>query len=365
MASRKSGYSKMYMIPPSVWEILKTCIDESEIQRIEQLNAEKSLQSMRTRSDEIISNISSQDISPLDKSYRSRSSILETDLSRPIIPQQVSDEFYHSRPDTIDTDLSRPTNPQQISDEFYVDPSLHPSDRSRSIMDPDRTTQTIGFADMTTQTVEPTDMSMTTQTIPLSEASTQILPMETISPYRTSKMKRASTVPSTGPYSIQSKSRKLRSVSMTEPLAMPDRFLLPRNTSRSSLNLSIPNRSGSFGKMNRPDSSMMSRSGQDTSEIVFEPRITSTPIRTLPTIHENPQGPAIIRTLPLASCDTNRSPIKTRTRTGTLAAPVPRNEQFRCPICSKLFAREYNMNKHIATFHKTVGERSGFDKWKI
>jgi len=34
---KKSGYSKMYMIPPSVWELVKRYINNLDMQRLEQL----------------------------------------------------------------------------------------------------------------------------------------------------------------------------------------------------------------------------------------------------------------------------------------------------------------------------------------
>lgn len=66
MTTRRTGYSKMYMVPPSVWDLVRRCVDELEKERIDQLNIERNIQPLRTRSDQILSNISSMDISPIE-----------------------------------------------------------------------------------------------------------------------------------------------------------------------------------------------------------------------------------------------------------------------------------------------------------
>ncbi len=415
MASKRSGYSVMYMVTPSVYELLKQCVDEYELERLEQLNKDQSSTITRSRSENILRDISSQDIIPIDQSYRSRSDIIESNLSQPTLPQQVQDVVYVTDPSmnisdpssnigTIQTNFSQSGVPVTLEDAVYMsDPSLHSSDRSRSVLNPDFTTQTIHTADMTTQTVEPTDISMS-QTLPQSEISKSI-------PYRSLKLKRALSVPSTEPYRPYNKNRKIKSVSMSEPLQMPDRFIQsgtpsrtsinlttpnqsrsfgklpsanvssassrdtsrisfdPRITStpiRSSINLTTPNQSGSFGRL--PSANVSTTSSRDTSRISFDPRITSTPIRQLPAIPENSPSRNVIPVLPLPACKQTRSPINTRTRTGAVQRVQPTRSSFQCTICEKSFARKYNLDKHMATLHKSSANNDpkyGFDRWKL
>ncbi len=114
MHKKKIGYSRMYMVTPSIWELVKKCVNEHEKKILDNLNNESSTFHDPTKSDiptsSIIHNISRKDITPLEPSLSST------------------------------LDLSKPSNPQAPEDEVNYEPSVtsfHRSqDRSRSILDP-------------------------------------------------------------------------------------------------------------------------------------------------------------------------------------------------------------------------------------
>lgn len=365
MGSKRSGYSIMYMIPPSVWELVKKCVDEYELKRLEELNKDTSIKPAMSRGEQILSNISSQDIVPLDKSYRSRSDIdiLETDLSQPILPQEVSDEIY------------------------YDNPSFHHSDRSRSILNPNQTTQSVDLtqsdaplymANMTTQTVDPTQMDitrfasdMTTQTVDPTEIdaplymanmTTQTVdPTLPITPYRVSNLKRSASVPIPTKYNIRNRNPNLRSTSLTDPADLSRRMMQSKSQSQRSIISRTP-----YSRIPPPNISRGDRSLHDTSRISFDPRMTSTPLRRLPTIPEDSTLQNIIPVRQLSACNETRSPIKTRSLTGATRKTPYSSNNLQCHICNKTFARKYILDKHILTMHRSVSEpKLDFDRWKI
>lgn len=410
MASKRTGYSKMYMVPPSVWELVKNCVDELELKRLENLNRDTTIQAERSLGENVISNISAQDIMPLDKSYRSRSSILEANLSQPPLFQEPRDEFYMSNPSFHQSDRSRSmlnpdhTNLSSQSSNFgditvrsnrgdFTTQTIPMSEASTQILPmsessssssrrsygrnrADFTTQTIPMSEASTQILPMSDSSrsysrnradFTTQTIPMSEASTQILPMSDTSNIsrRSSKMKRSSTVPSSLPYPLSSRIRKSRSVTINEPSGMYDdgTFHFSRDPSMSSIEMEQ-----TPGMIRREDSML-----HLPSSVNFNPTLTSTPIgprrpfTRSQNVNVNPNPPMenFLPILPLPSCRVNRSPIKTRIRTGALPAATPKVDPFKCDICGKTFARKYNLNKHLVVIHKSNLQKSSFDKWKV
>ena len=352
MASRRSGYSKMYMVPPSIWELVKKCVDEFERKRLEQLNLEKALVPVRTPGDQVLSTISARDITPLDRSYRSRSDILESTLDQPSMQLDVEDELFQ-------------------------DPSFHSIDRSRSRLDPDSTIQSIHYSDMTTQTVDPTeeplDLSMRTDLQPLPSSSVQ---RSNIQASRIPILKKSIFKPT--------KSKRPRPVPVNEPITremytpvrtrtQPDPFRYGR------LSPPIP------GVISRDDS-FWNRSSQslNRSDINFDPLITSTPMpvqrrkrllssseqepdfrrRRMPTIHEQePEELIPIQVLPLAGCEQRPQGIQTRSKTRGKFQEVSLEDEFKCTMCNKKFSKQIYLTKHMEGVHK-VNVVKTFDRWR-
>lgn len=104
----------MYMVPPSIWELVKKCVNEHEKKILDNLNNESSIHKDPTKSNittsSLIHDISSKDITPLEPSMSS------------------------------DLNLSRPLHPEAPQDEIDLEPSqtsFHRSqDRSRSFLNP-------------------------------------------------------------------------------------------------------------------------------------------------------------------------------------------------------------------------------------
>lgn len=361
MASRRSGYSKMYMVPPSIWELVKKCVDEFEMQRLNQLNMERALVPVRTRGDQILSNISSQDIGPLDRSYRSRSDILESTLAQPSF--------------------------QEIEDEFYQDPSMHSSDRSRSRIDPDISSQTERYhnitmdpaRDYTTISVDPTDISAESEIDPIIQSGIQQnIPGPSKTPQKTSIFK-------------PSRFKRLKTVHISEPSETRQRIkpapYQPRFSTRTR-SRTTPLQYGQMSPANPSviprDDSFFDRSSQslDRSRVNFDPLVTSTPIpvHRMPTIPEQ-DAPIPIPILPLPGCEPKTPPRIIQTRSRTRRQSPPRviqtrsrtkiairephdNDEFKCSICNKLFSKKIYLNKHMQFLHKINVEKS-FDKWRV
>lgn len=58
MASNRIGYSKMYLVPPSIYELLKQCISDLEKKRLEELNSSTSSRPEKSFADIQIENLS-------------------------------------------------------------------------------------------------------------------------------------------------------------------------------------------------------------------------------------------------------------------------------------------------------------------
>ena len=137
--------------------------------------------------------------------------------------------------------------------------------------------------------------------------------------------------------------------SFGQPSFNPINLTQPSNKSnRSQINLtgSSFKSNESFGKLPRPESEYIHEAGEYEN---FRPFRTSSPVENDPTIP----------ILPLPSCQERqqRSPIKTRSRTGAIAAQIPavvipRNDKFICEYCNKRFARKWNLKKHVQTIHQ-------------
>jgi len=404
---KKSGYSKMYMIPPSVWELVKRYINNLDMQRLEQLNAERESQIIVTPGDRILSNISSQDINPIDASFRSRSELGDPDETR---TQELMTESY------------------------TVDPSMHESDRSRSTLNPDS-----DYINISTQSTYPTQETL--QELDMAERAKMIEGPKTVITrprYATAEynIQDFPIVPSTAlatinrpsilkrvrkPQSVTFKKplpvsfkkplaltfkepliykRKKRSESQyIEPMNLSDKFL--QTPEFTSVDYENPYMSQSFGRMPAPELSISRKTtpelsttlnDPDVSRISFDPKIYSTPIRghKLPTIvEEQESSPIPIPILPLPSCAPStskgvkdKSPRKTassyamqtRSRATALAKPynlrskTPKEgsgEIFKCNVCNATFKKQNSLESHYRVVHNINKKAITFDRWKV
>lgn len=409
--AKKSGYSKMYMIPPSVWELVKRYINNLDMQRLEQLNAERESQVSITPGDRILSNVSSQDINPIDISFRSRS-----DLGNPNITQT-----------------------QEFGTETYnLDPSMHESDRSRSILNPDSE-----YANVSTRTIYPTQETI--QQIDMDEPPKMVEGPKTIvtrPQYATTEyIQDFPIVPSTSlttinkPPPIIRRVRKPQAVTFTKPLPVSfkksipisfkkplaltfkrpplsytkrkrsnDEYIEPMNISdkqvqsqeySTNVDYDNPYISESFGRMPAPELST-TLNDPDVSRISFDPKIFSTPIRghKLPTIVEEPEpSPIPIPILPLPSCSPKTSGtsktsrksksssynVQTRSKSAlakpyNLPSPDRRSrvqkettttENFKCPMCNAKFTKKGSVESHLRVIHNINRKTTSFDRWKV
>ena len=58
MASNRIGYSKMYLVPPPIYELLKQCISDLEKKRLEDLNSSTTSRPEKSFADIQIENLS-------------------------------------------------------------------------------------------------------------------------------------------------------------------------------------------------------------------------------------------------------------------------------------------------------------------
>jgi len=344
MAFRRTGYSKMYMIPPSVWELVKKCVDELEQQKLEQLNAEKSAQVIKTRGDQILSQVSAQDIIPLDSSYRSRSDIIGNDLSQPSFMQGVDDEFY------------------------ITDPSIETAEMS------------------------------TASTIPLDSENT-------VPPNRPLGYTRSNSAPTFERFDSPLQNIRSRSVSYKEPLRATERFqknLLKRSISTVSPpeNMPVDYLNRTVNEPFQPNitstpipkrrlytipEDQINESFQSKIPIpvrqmsAFPERATPFPIQPLPLqscgppkILITPATPArppnptinVIPATPMRKPRSRlpiRSPIQTRSRVSVEDLYMPPTNN-KCSYCDKEFTKRSNLDRHLRVLHN-VGSK--FSKWKF
>lgn len=273
MTSKKVGYSEMYMVPPSVWELVKKCVNEHEQKLLDDINKDTSISmdSNKSKTSSIIQDISSRDITPLEPSISSN-----LDLSKPSNPHTPRDEIDQSQSET----------------------SYHRSiDRSRSFINPN-----ISF-NKSKSSINPNISTLSGSQIPLPESSFEEQSFQPIN--------------------------------------------ISQHSTRSKIDLNQPSfqSNDSFGRLPPPENISPTPYVHDPEDYdLFIPRNTSSPINQKP----------LIPILPLPECSKRlpRSPIKTRTKTGSLPQQIfPRNNQFICDYCNKHFARKWNLKKHINTIH--------------
>ncbi len=307
MNSKKVGYSRMFMVTPSIWELVKKCVNEHEQKLLDNLNKDTSdlKNQSKSHTSSIIHNISNRDITPLEPNLSVPSNLY---IPQDEIDINQSQTSYHRSKDRsrsfLDTNISQPGSRVNVSqvplpeDSFdQSQPSYRRSkDRSRSLLDPDN-----------------------------SQSSSR----------------------SHGKYNVSQ--IPIPDDSFSEDLSQP--LNISHHSNRSKINLSQPSfdHSASFGRLPSPIPENLSprpyiHDPEDYN--FFKPKRTSSPI----------DRGAIIPILPLPSCKKRlpRSPVKTRSRTGVLQyipPKLPRNDKFVCDYCNKYFARKWNLKKHVLTIH--------------
>jgi hypothetical protein len=389
---RKSGYSKMYMVPPSIWELIKKCVNDLDMQRLEQLNVSRNIQMPATPGDRILSNISRQDINPIDASFRSRSEIGEPNVS------QLEESLHIQDPSMHDSDVSRSMlepriefpETTQIVQESVETPAIS-AEQYRQIEGPKTIVTRPAYA--TTSYVTNHPIVPVTSVVPVEQALQS--PNVSRDYRRTSniKFKKPLAVTFKKPYESGQRKRKAsQSLNLSDTIEPTIDFpTLNPEAVASVINYPTPNVSASFGAMNMDDSNV--------SRMSFNPRRYSTPIpgHRLPDIQEEelPPSPIRIPILPLPQCApktratrtattsrtattarTATNPYNLRSRTRTEPSTNPYNlrprtrgeptsdEGFKCSICDKKFSRKYLMEAHFKNFHGGNKKPSGFKKWK-
>jgi hypothetical protein len=383
--SGRSGYAKMYMITPRVWELVKKCIDDLETERINQLNINRNLQPKRTRSEQILSNISSMDINPIE----------ETLLPRNLSPiPEISETYYN--PDT---------QPLEQTYTEMTEPRINYSTQTDLPTEQDISTTNISSL-----------TNIPTITYPTSNEALEVTRSTNIQPTRQIQSLRY-TEPSPIEY-VQPKSvtfkqplaisykkpvtytRKRKSSSQyIEPITVADPFTQNYPTQDYNIqNISQP--SESFGILPPPE--------YRSEEFEFNPKLHSTPIRkskpkpsriplpilplpsctpttvakvqkrTLSTIEplsktaiSKPQKAITTKIKPAltysgASNDPQTSktkaltysPIHTRSKSRALV----KKETYICPLCGLEFTTQVNMESHMRVLHNATSKN--YDKWK-
>jgi Zinc finger, C2H2 type len=386
--SKRSGYAKMYMITPRVWELVKKCVDDLEAERINQLNVNRNIQPMRTRSEQILSNISSMDINPIE----------ETLLPRNLSPIPESDEieiFYtpnvQNIEPTYDTEMSEPRIDSSVQTELPTEQKTITANVSSQTNIP---TITYPSSDQTFETIQPTNIRPIRQTQAVSYNQPSSI-----------DYKKPKSITFKQPLSVGFKkpipyTRKRKSdVQYMEPITVPDPFI--QNYPTQDYNIqNVSQASDSFGVLPPPE--------YRSEEFEFNPKIHSTPIsaarkssiqkpkpsriplpilplpsctpkstaiakmqkRTLSTIE--PQSKTAISKPQLAITQLKQKAITTRTKPALTYSPIRtrsitkgalvKKDTYICPLCGLEFTTQVNMERHMRVLHNATSKN--YDKWK-
>ena len=381
--SGKSGYAKMYMITPRVWELVKKCIDDLEAERINQLNIDRNLQPKRTRSDQILSNISSMDTNPIE----------ETLLPRNLSPIPELEETYYN-PDTQPaeqtyTEMTEPRINYSMQTDLPTEENVTNISSLTNIP-----TITYPTSDETLEVSRSTNVQPTRQIQSL--RYTEPPPVEYVQP-KSVTFKQPLAISYKKPITY---TRKRKSSSQyIEPITVSDPFIQNYPTQDyNTQNISQP--SESFGILPPPE--------YRSEEFEFNPKIHSTPIRkpkpkpsriplpilplpsctpttvakvqkrTLSTIEplsktaiSKPQKAITTRVKPAITYSGSMndpqpstskaltySPIQTRSKSRALV----KKETYICPLCGLEFTTQLNMERHMRVLHNATSKN--YDKWK-
>jgi hypothetical protein len=392
MSNKRVGYSLMYMVPPSIWELVKKCVNDLEAQRIEQLNISRNIQPIRTRSDQILSNISSMDINPIDDTLHTRnlSPIPDetTEYSSHDIPMFEPPKDFSTQTNFPTENISQITNISSQTEAplvTYPDTSI---DRSSGNIPNIEIPKSITFKKPPTVTFK--DINPLTYKKPL--------PISYKKPI------------------TYSRKRKMEN-EYIEPLTIPDPFIQNQPT-QDYTNLNVTQEPESFGILPPPE--------YRSSEFEFNPSIYSTPISStnIPKRTKPKPSRIPIPILPLPSCTpkpntisklqkqtlstinpssklaiskpqlsithtkqkaiTTKSlpqltysqpPIQTRSKskaivpissssiqTRSKSRALVKSNSYICPLCGIEFTTQVNMERHMRVLHNATAKN--YDKWK-
>jgi hypothetical protein len=378
------------MVPPSVWDLVRRCVDELEKERIDQLNTERNVQPLKTRSDQILSNISSMDISPIEN-------IAPVQNILPVNIQQNEPILYDEPMQMIEPpkEFSRQINYpiEEQSEQSNIPTITYPTDNRPTIEEnipsiQERQIPTVTYRKPTTITYKDVKEVPFKQPLPISykkpitytrkrKMSEQYIEPITISDPFTQGV-------STQDYTISDptlesdsfgilpppeyRSEEIRIPKIrTRPSRIPIPILplpscIPKTTSMSKIQkrtLSTIEPS-SKSAITKPQLAI-SQIKQKALTTKSRPQITYSGVQTRSqTVKNKPINYTPIREL-------TYSPIQTRSKSkGTLVKVTPgtvvKANSYICPLCGIEFRSQANMERHMRVLHNATEQN--YDKWK-
>jgi Zinc finger, C2H2 type len=413
MTSRKIGYSKMYMIPPSTWEFVKQCVDNLEAQRLEQLNKERNVSQVRSRSDQILSNISSRDIKPITESMQPEVSITSRNLSP--IPESMSESYYinPSEYENVSQDIPMVEPPSDFATqtEYPTESYLVPSPSTSLQVESPIVTYP---PDSSTETTIPRITNLRGILKPKAIPFKKTIPIK-YSQNPSVTFKKPLPVTFKKPITYATRKRKAND-EYIQPISVNDPFIQTQPTQDYNIsNISNDFETDSFGILPPPE--------YRSQDITFDPQIHSTPIASSRRLNQPKPSRIPIPILPLPSCTPKittvsrlprrtlstiesasksaiskpqpaltylgpksittkikpqitysgiqtraqskkakaltYSPIKTRSVTKTALVKA---DSYICPLCGIEFTTQVNMERHMRVLHNATARN--YDKWK-
>jgi hypothetical protein len=132
MTVKKVGFSKMYMVPPSVWELVKQCVNEHEQKTLESINTPKNTLENENITSQTIQHLSKRDITPLSKSVSKKvtedsntsTSINPTSLLQSQDMLQLTSD-HNATKNIPDTQINSPNETFSSSNESNISLSQH------------------------------------------------------------------------------------------------------------------------------------------------------------------------------------------------------------------------------------------------
>jgi len=117
MSNQRLGYSKMYLIPPSLYEILKKCISDMERQRLENINISQNIRPERTVTDMQMENIAQQNVEPMINIDSLEETLPQPTQNQQLVPvldtiEEISEDDPTAETLYLDRTELQPSQPQ-------------------------------------------------------------------------------------------------------------------------------------------------------------------------------------------------------------------------------------------------------------